>query len=105
MGGAHEGDFRAGGYGHQGTARCTDGADGCGRQGDARCPGGHVKVTGPSPKEKAAQGKWRGKRKFLLIDVRKAHLHAVPAREVYVQLPPAIKAKHPGKCWLLRRCL
>ena len=29
----------------------------------------------------------RGRRKFLLIDVRKAHLHAVPVRGVYVQLP------------------
>ena len=43
--------------------------------------------------------------KVLLMDVRKAHLHATPVREVYVQLPPELKARHPGQCWLLRRCL
>ena len=54
--------------------------------------------------EKGANG-LRGRRKLLLMDLRKAHLHATPVREIYVQLPPELKAEHPGKCWLLRRCL
>ena len=42
---------------------------------------------------------------MLLIDVRKAHLHAMAVREVYVQPPPEVRAKHPGMCWKLKRCL
>ena len=26
-------------------------------------------------------------------------------REIYVQLPAELRVKHPGKCWLLNRCL
>ena len=48
-----------------------------------------------------------GKRqkKLLLIDVRKAHLHAEAVREVFVQLPPELSKKYPGMCWRLKRCL
>ena len=45
------------------------------------------------------------KRKILKIDVRKAHLHALAVREVYVQPPPEVRARNPGKCWKLKRCL
>ena len=46
-----------------------------------------------------------GKRekKILLIDVRKAHLHAEAVRDVFVDLPPEVAVK--GKCAHLRRCL
>ena len=43
------------------------------------------------------------KRKLLLIDVRKAYLHAVAEREVYVQLPKEMNLQ--GKCGRLNRCL
>jgi len=42
-------------------------------------------------------------RKVLLVDVRKAHLHAEAIREVFVQLPPEIR--RPGYCARLKRCL
>ena len=42
---------------------------------------------------------------MLVINVRKAHLHADAEREVYVQLPPELRAKYPGMCWKLRKCL
>ena len=35
-------------------------------------------------------------KKVLLIDVRKAHLHADAVREVYVELPPGLQEKFPG---------
>jgi hypothetical protein len=45
----------------------------------------------------------KGGRKVLVIDARKAHLHALAERLVYVDLPP--EAKVPGMCARLRRCL
>ena len=53
----------------------------------------------------ATRQKHTGRRKVLLIDVRKAHLHADAEREVYVQLPPELRDKCPGMCWKLRKCL
>ena len=50
----------------------------------------------------AATGRSR-RRKVLLIDVRKAHLHAEAERTVFVDLPP--EAAQPGMCARLRRCL
>ena len=44
-----------------------------------------------------------GGRKVLVIDARKAHLHAVPGREIYVALPP--ERQQEGMCAKLRRCL
>ena len=55
--------------------------------------------------EREPRGGTRGPKKVLLMDVRKAHLHAASEREVYVHLPPELKSQPPGKCWLLRRCL
>ena len=49
------------------------------------------------------QEKQRGRRKLLVIDVRKAHLHAFVDREVYVDLPPEVAKK--GYCARLVRCL
>jgi hypothetical protein len=45
----------------------------------------------------------KGGRKILVIDARKAHLHAPAERLVYVDLPP--EARQPGMCARLRRCL
>ena len=45
----------------------------------------------------------RGGRKLLVIDAKKAHLHAFIEREVFVNLPP--EASKPGMCARLRRCL
>jgi hypothetical protein len=45
----------------------------------------------------------KGGRKVLVIDARKAHLHAPAERLVYVDLPPEVK--QPGMCARLRRCL
>jgi hypothetical protein len=45
----------------------------------------------------------RGGRKLMVIDARKAHLHAEVDRVVYVELPPEIR--RPGRCGRLRRCL
>ena len=45
----------------------------------------------------------RGGRKILVIDARKAHLHAMAGREVFVDLPP--EQKVPGTCARLNRCL
>jgi hypothetical protein len=45
----------------------------------------------------------KGGRKILVVDARKAHLHAPAERLVYVDLPP--EAKRPGMCARLRRCL
>ena len=47
----------------------------------------------------------KNKRKILLIDVKKAHLHATAVREIYVQLPFELRSKYLGMCWKLRRCL
>ena len=48
-------------------------------------------------------GRRRGARKALLIDVRKAHLHAYVDEDVYVALPPEVS--QPGMCAKLRRSL
>jgi hypothetical protein len=45
----------------------------------------------------------RGGRKILVVDARKAHLHAPAERLVYVDLPPEVR--QPGMCARLRRCL
>eukprot|EP00974_Lingulodinium_polyedra_P058219 5607920-Lingulodinium_polyedra.AAC.1 len=45
----------------------------------------------------------RGGAKILVIDARKAHLHATPVRDVFVELPPEIR--RPGFCGRLKRCL
>jgi hypothetical protein len=45
----------------------------------------------------------RGGRKVLVVDARKAHLHAPAERLVYVDLPPEVR--QPGMCARLRRCL
>ncbi len=45
----------------------------------------------------------KGNRKIMKIDVRKAHLHATPEREIYVELPPEIAKE--GMCTKLNRCL
>ena len=44
-----------------------------------------------------------GGRKIMVIDARKAHLHAMTERDVFVELPPEIRK--PGVCARLRRCL
>jgi hypothetical protein len=44
-----------------------------------------------------------GGKKILVIDARKAHLHATTVRDVFVELPPEIR--RPGVCARLRRCL
>ena len=41
--------------------------------------------------------------KLMLLDAKKAHLHAPAVRPVYVELPP--ERATPGKCCRLRRCL
>ena len=53
----------------------------------------------------AATGRRCGKggQKLLVIDARKAHLHATPDRRVFVELPPELR--RPGFCGRLRRCL
>ena len=53
----------------------------------------------------AASGRTHGQggRKLLVIDARKAHLHAMAEREVYVDLPP--EQSVPGMCSRLNRCL
>ena len=38
-----------------------------------------------------------------MIDARKAHLHAVPERDLFVDIPPEVR--RPGFCGRLRRCL
>eukprot|EP00969_Alexandrium_andersonii_P172669 7633023-Alexandrium_andersonii.AAC.1 len=48
-------------------------------------------------------GRRRGVRKALLIDVRKAHLHAYVEDDVYVALPPEVA--QPGMCAKLCRSL
>jgi len=52
-----------------------------------------------------ATGRMSGRhgRKLLVIDARKAHLHAVPVRDIFVELPPEIR--RPGMCGRLKRCL
>ena len=52
----------------------------------------------------AASGRTRsrGGRKILVIDARKAHLHAMADREVYVDFPP--EQQVPGMCARLNRC-
>ena len=42
-------------------------------------------------------------KKLLVIDARKAHLHATAVRELFVELPPEIRK--PGRCGRLKRCL
>ena len=44
----------------------------------------------------------RGGCKMLVIDARKAHLHAMAGREVYVDLPA--EQSVPGMCARLNRC-
>ena len=41
--------------------------------------------------------------RVLVMDARKAHLHALVDRLIYVDLPPEIRK--PGMCARLRRCL
>eukprot|EP00969_Alexandrium_andersonii_P159767 7059598-Alexandrium_andersonii.AAC.1 len=48
-------------------------------------------------------GRRRGAREVLLIDVRKAHLRAYIDGDVYVALPPEVS--QPGTCAKLRRGL
>eukprot|EP00969_Alexandrium_andersonii_P178251 7881591-Alexandrium_andersonii.AAC.1 len=48
-------------------------------------------------------GRRRGARKALLIDVRRAHLHADVDEDVYVAIPPEVS--QPGTCAKLRRSL
>ena len=48
-------------------------------------------------------GRGKGARKALFIDVRKAHLHAFTAREIYVDLPP--EEAEAGMCARLIRQL
>ena len=55
---------------------------------------------GPQGRDAASR---RGARKALLIDVRKAHLHAYVEEDVYAALPPELA--QPGKCAKLRRSL
>eukprot|EP00969_Alexandrium_andersonii_P354602 15442530-Alexandrium_andersonii.AAC.1 len=50
-----------------------------------------------------ADGGRRGPRKALLIDVRKAHLHAYVEEDMYVALPPEVA--QPGLCVKLCRSL
>ena len=45
----------------------------------------------------------RGGRKILVIDARKAHLHAMTDRDIFVMLPPEIR--RAGYCGRLKRCL
>ena len=54
---------------------------------------------------KVAAGPTSGakERKLLLIDVRKAYLHAEVGRNIFVQLPKEMNL--PGKCARLKRCL
>ena len=42
----------------------------------------------------------RGGKKIMVIDARKAHLHATPDREIFVELPPEVRK--PGSCARLR---
>ena len=44
-----------------------------------------------------------GSRKILVVDARKAHLHAFAERNLYVALPPEVRV--PGMCARLRRSL
>eukprot|EP00969_Alexandrium_andersonii_P030236 1319026-Alexandrium_andersonii.AAC.1 len=50
-----------------------------------------------------ADGRRRGARKVLLVDVRKARLHAYVDEDVYVALPPEVS--QPGMRAKLRRSL
>jgi hypothetical protein len=45
----------------------------------------------------------KGGRKILVIDARKAHLHAMTERELFVDLP--LEIRRPGYCGRLKRCL
>jgi len=45
----------------------------------------------------------RGGKKILVMDAKKAHLHAFPDRDVFVRLPPEIRRE--GYCAHLQRCL
>lgn len=53
----------------------------------------------------AATGRTSGRngRKILVTDARKAHLHAMTEREIFVDLP--LEITRPGYCVRLRRCL
>ena len=42
------------------------------------------------------RGRARGRRKMMVIDVKKAHLHAYVDRDIYVDLPP--ERRQDGKC-------
>ena len=52
-----------------------------------------------------ASGRNHGRKgnKILVVDARKAHLHATPVRDVFVELPPEIR--RPGFCGRLMRFL
>ena len=50
-----------------------------------------------------ADGAAMGSMKLLLLDAKKAHLHAPAVRQVYVDLPP--ERQRPGRCCRLLRCL
>ena len=54
---------------------------------------------------RTASGRSHGKggRKLLVIDARKAHLHAASERDLFVHLPP--EEKRAGYCARLLRCL
>ncbi len=39
----------------------------------------------------------------MVVDARKAHLHAMAERDIFVELPP--EASRHGQCARLRRCL
>ena len=45
----------------------------------------------------------RGGRKVMVLDAKKAHLHAFAEREIYIELPP--ERRKPGVCGRLIRCL
>ena len=51
------------------------------------------------PREELGQGD----RKIMVVDAKKAHIHAWAQRELYIELPP--ERAQPGKCGKLRRSL
>ena len=59
-------------------------------------------ATEPPP---AGQGRRGGgpRKKVMLLDAKKAHLHAPAVRDVCVELPP--ERAQPGHCCWLKRCL
>lgn len=47
----------------------------------------------------------KGGRTVIIIDARKAHIHAYPDRDIFVDLPPELQAQFPGMRGWLRRML